>query len=263
GLFDSAVHLVSLAARGMDRMWHARRDSDPQPAVLETAALPIELLAYRVVCRGWKRQRRLAPPLPATGFSADPRPPGAGQAALLDDLAHHAGADGAAALADREAQALVHGHRVDQLNRHLHVVARHHHLHALRQGHRAGDVRGAEVELRAVALEERGVTAALVLAQHVHLGFEAGVRGDRARLGQHLAALHVVTLGAAQQQARVVARLALVEQLAEHLNARDRGLGGRTDAHDLDLLAHLDHAALDAARHHRATAGDREHVLHR
>src|SRR5687768_11506645 len=27
--------------------WHARRDSNPQPAVLETAALPIELLAYR------------------------------------------------------------------------------------------------------------------------------------------------------------------------------------------------------------------------
>jgi hypothetical protein len=28
--------------------WHARRDSNPQPAVLETAALPIELLAYVV-----------------------------------------------------------------------------------------------------------------------------------------------------------------------------------------------------------------------
>src|SRR6185437_13513909 len=27
--------------------WHARRDSNPQPAVLETAALPIELLAYK------------------------------------------------------------------------------------------------------------------------------------------------------------------------------------------------------------------------
>ena len=26
--------------------WHARRDSNPQPAVLETAALPIELLAF-------------------------------------------------------------------------------------------------------------------------------------------------------------------------------------------------------------------------
>src|SRR3546814_12428199 len=60
---------------------------------------------------------------------------------------------------------------------------------------------------------------------------------DAARLGQHLPALHDVTLGAAQQQARVVARLALVEQLAEHLHARDRGLLGRTDADDLDFLA--------------------------
>src|SRR3546814_2629139 len=100
---------------------------------------------------------------------------------------------------------------------------------ALRQRHRTGDVRGPEVELRTVALEERRVAAALVLAQHVHLGLEVGVRGDAARLGQHLAALHVVTLGAAQQQARVVARLALVEPLAEHLHARDRGLLGRTD----------------------------------
>ena len=28
------------------RKWQARRESNPQPAVLETAALPIELLAY-------------------------------------------------------------------------------------------------------------------------------------------------------------------------------------------------------------------------
>jgi hypothetical protein len=29
------------------RGWQARRESNPQPAVLETAALPIELLAYK------------------------------------------------------------------------------------------------------------------------------------------------------------------------------------------------------------------------
>src|SRR5689334_13954706 len=45
-------------------VWHARRDSNPQPAVLETAALPIELLAYRVF-RKWRR--RLAPPSPFPG----------------------------------------------------------------------------------------------------------------------------------------------------------------------------------------------------
>ena len=29
------------------KKWQARRESNPQPAVLETAALPIELLAYQ------------------------------------------------------------------------------------------------------------------------------------------------------------------------------------------------------------------------
>src|SRR6185436_16396236 len=47
---------------------------------------------------------------------------------LLDDLGDDPRADGPATLADGEAQALVHGDRLDQLDRHLNVVARHHHL---------------------------------------------------------------------------------------------------------------------------------------
>ncbi len=54
-----------------------------------------------------------------------------------------------------------------------------------------------------------------------------------------------------------------VQELAEHLDARHHRLGGRLDADDLDFLAHLDDAALDAAGHHRAAARDREHVLDR
>src|ERR1044071_255550 len=46
---------------------------------------------------------------------------------LLDDLCHDAGADGLAALADGEAQPLLHGDRGDQRHHHLHVVPRHHH----------------------------------------------------------------------------------------------------------------------------------------
>ena len=49
----------------------------------------------------------------------------------LDDLGDAAGTNGAATLADREAQALVHGDRLDQLDQHLGVVARHDHLGAL------------------------------------------------------------------------------------------------------------------------------------
>ncbi len=43
--------------------WQARRESNPQPPVLETGALPIELLAYFVslcdVCLRQKRQNLL------------------------------------------------------------------------------------------------------------------------------------------------------------------------------------------------------------
>ena len=54
-----------------------------------------------------------------------------------------------------------------------------------------------------------------------------------------------------------------VEQLAEHLDARHHRLLRVVEADDLDLVVHLHHAALDAARRHRAAALDREHVLDR
>src|SRR5690606_17318317 len=135
-------------------------------------------------CHLWDRKganyteeirRRQAP----TGLSA----------VLLEDLGHHAGADGTATFADREAQAFFHRDRSDQLHRHLHVVTRHHHFDAFRQVTRTGHVGGTEVELRTVTIEERGVTATFILAQDVHFSLEAGVRLDRARLGQHLATL--------------------------------------------------------------------------
>src|SRR4051794_35114551 len=59
---------------------------------------------------------------------------------LLQDLRDDAGADGATALADGEAQAFVHGDRHEELDLHGDVVARHHHLGAFGQLHRAGDV---------------------------------------------------------------------------------------------------------------------------
>ena len=84
-----------------------------------------------------------------------------------------------------------------------------------------------------------------------------------AGLGQHLAALDLGALNAAQQAADVVAGLALVERLLEHLDAGDDGLALLAEADDLDLVADLDHAALDAAGDHRAATLDAEHVLDR
>src|SRR5204863_6826309 len=72
-----------------------------------------------------------------------------------------------------------------------------------------------------------------------------------------------LALGTAEQRTDVVAGLALVEQLAEHFDAGDDGLLGIAQTDDLDFLADLDYAAFDTARHHGATARDREHVFHR
>ena len=105
------------------------------------------------------------------------------------------------------------------------------------------------------------MAAALLLGQDVHLGLELGVGLDRAGLGEHLAALDVVALDAPQEGADVVAGAALVEQLLEHLDAGDDDLAGGPDADDLDLLADLDDAPLDAPGGHGAPALDAEDVL--
>src|SRR6185312_8357167 len=129
---------------------------------------------------------------------------------LLDDVGDDPRADGAATLADGEPQAWIHGDRLDQLDRHLDVVSRHHHLRPLGEVGDPGHVGGAEVELGPVAGEERRMTTALLLLQAVDLSFELGVRRDRARLAEHLATLDLLALGTAQEGADVVAGLTLV-----------------------------------------------------
>src|SRR5207248_1441849 len=177
--------------------------------------------------------------------------------ALLDDLRDPARTDGAAALPDRELEAFLHRDGLDQLDPHLGVVARHDHLRAFRQVDHAGHVRGAEVELWPVVVEERRVPTALVLGQDVDLTLELGVRRVGAGLDDDLAALHFLALDATQQQPDVVARHAVVEDLAEHLDAGHRGaLRLLLDPDDVDGLTGVDLATLDPAGHDRAAAGD-------
>jgi len=69
---------------------------------------------------------------------------------------------------------------------------------------------------------------------------------DRARLGKHLAAFDAITGNATQQTADVVAGLAAIEELLEHLDTGDgRLLGLFLEADDLDFVADLDLAELD------------------
>src|SRR3954464_10535659 len=144
-------------------------------------------------------------------------------------------ADGSAALADRESQTRIHGDRLDQLDLHLGVLARRHELATLRELDDACDVGRAEVELRPIAGDERRVTTALLLLQAVDLRLVLRMRRDRAGLAEHLPALGLLALRASEQRADVVAGAALVEDLAEHLDSGDHGLGRVGDPDDLDL----------------------------
>src|SRR5580698_407641 len=183
-----------------------------------------------------------------------------GARSLLDDLADGSGADGASAFADSEAQTLFHRDWRMQRDLQLDVVAGHAHLGARRKLRRTRHVRRTEVELGTVAVEERSVTSALFLRQHVNLALEVGVGLDRTRLGQHHPALHIFLRDTAQKKPRVIARQTLVQLLLEHLDAGADRLAGLAEAHDLAVFTNLHLATLDTARHHGSTARDREDI---
>src|SRR5882724_12965427 len=136
---------------------------------------------------------------------------------LLQNLGDDAGADGFAAFADGEAHLLFESDGRVEGDDHLDVVTGHDHLDALGQLDGAGDVGRSHVELGAVVGEKRRVPSAFFLLQHVDLAVELLVRRDGPRLGENLTALDLLFLDASQEAPHVVARLTLVEQLAEHL----------------------------------------------
>src|SRR6266850_7519934 len=82
---------------------------------------------------------------------------------LFQDLRDHARAHGVPTLADGEAHSGLQGDRGAQGHLAGDVVPGHDHLRTLGQLHIAGHVGGAQVELRAVAREEGGVPATLLL----------------------------------------------------------------------------------------------------
>src|ERR1041384_5888132 len=212
--------------------------------------------------------------------------------ALLQDLGGHAGADGAAAFADRKPQLLLHRDRRDQLDRHLRVVPRHHHLHPRRQLHRPRHIRRPQVKLRPIPLEKRRMPAPLLPRQHVHFALQLRVRRDAPpafppppppppppqpvpfalnfrgrrdppRLRHPPPPLPLVLLDAPEEEAHVVPRLPLVQQLPEHLHPRHHRLLVRPKSHHLHFLLPLPLPPLDPPRRHRPPPRDRKHVLHR
>src|SRR6185295_16427566 len=97
----------------------------------------------------------------------------------------------------------------------------------------------------------------------VNLALELDEGLDRSRLRENHPALDVLALGAAEENADVVACGALIEELLEHFDAGDDLLLGRTKADEVDFFANLHLAALDTAGGDGAAARDREDVFDR
>src|SRR3989344_4999635 len=182
---------------------------------------------------------------------------------LGNDLGDHSGTHRLTSLSDGKTHLVFERDGAHELHLEGHGVARHDHFHAFLQGHLTGYVRGADVKLRLVACEKRSVTATFLLCEDVDRRLKLSVWLNRARLAEHLAAMHVVFFGAAQKHTCIVASLTFFERFVEHLDPGHDGLGGVDNADDLDFLAHLYHAALDTACDHGAATFDGEHVFNR
>src|SRR6056297_1431672 len=180
-------------------------------------------------------------------------------------LLHYFGDDtrtnSTAAFPDGKTKTRFHGHGHYQLYQKGGVITGHDHLHSVRERHHSGYVGRAEIKLRTVSREKRSVTAAFLLIQNIHLCLDLAVRGDGTRGCQYLAALHVLTLYAAQKGANIVTGLALIQYLAEHLHAGANRLGGVLHPHDLHLVANLDNSAFHTAGYNRTAPGNGKYVL--
>src|SRR2546425_6245240 len=88
-------------------------------------------------------------------------------------------------------RSLLHRDRRDQLDRHLRVVPRHHHLHPRRQLHRPPHVRRPKIKLRPIPLEKRRVPPPPPPPQPVHPPLKPPVPPDRPRLRPHPPPPHI------------------------------------------------------------------------
>src|SRR5690554_363296 len=223
-------------------MWD--RTSGVSSALSVLSAWPLSSGSFAL--RSARRQARFA------------RAPGS-----LHDLRNDAGADRAATLADGEALLRLHRHRGHQLDRHRDVVARHHDRARVRKLDGARHIRRPHVELRTIAVPEGLMTPTLGLLEDVDLRLELRVRLHSARSREDLSALNVFLADTAKEAADVITRLALIEQLAEHLDARHGRLLRLAKPDDLHLVPGVDLAALDTTRHDRTAPLDREDVFDR
>ena len=129
---------------------------------------------------------------------------------LVKNFGDDTSADGQAAFADSKLRTLFQRHWSDEFHFQVHVVAGHNHFHTGWQCDRTGHIHSADVELRTVAGEERLVTSAFFLLQHVHFAHELLVRLDAAGLGENHTTFNLFTGDTAQQNTSIVASISRV-----------------------------------------------------
>src|SRR3972149_912680 len=101
---------------------------------------------------------------------------------LLNDFCYNSSAYRSATFTDGETEAFFHCNVGDELDRHgIHIVTRHHHFHSARKSHHSGHIRRAEIELRAISVQERRMAAAFFLRQDIDLSGELLMRSDGSR----------------------------------------------------------------------------------
>src|SRR5699024_9812712 len=141
---------------------------------------------------------------------------------------------------------------------------RHAHLCSFRKSDNAGNVSCTEVELRSVVVEERSMTATLVLGQNVYLSGKLGVAGNAARLNDNLTSFDLGSLNTTKQSSDVVTSLSLVKQLTEHLDTSYNSLTSLfLDTNDLNFLVQMQNTTLYTACSNSTTSGNGEYVLNR
>src|SRR5450756_191787 len=98
-------------------------------------------------------------------------------------------------------------------------------------------------------------------ASDVYKRQELCVRSDGPWLREHHAAFHLFLLRAAQQNSHVVARVRVVQQLAEHFDVGGDRLAGVLQADDFDFFHLLENAALHTTGYDCAATFNVEHVF--
>ena len=181
---------------------------------------------------------------------------------LAEDLGNDSRTNSSAAFADSELKLFFNSYGLDELDRDGYMVAGHYHFGACGKLDRAGNIGSSDEELRAIVVEEGGVTAAFVSLKNVDLSLELGSRFNGAGLSENLALFDALTIDTTEKCADVEACDSFVNALVEHFETGDDGADGLVDeAYDLGGIANVSYAPLYTAGSNGATTGDGEYVL--